>query len=40
MKILLLRAEMFHADGRTNWQTDMTTLIVSLFFSQFCERAN
>jgi len=33
MKIRLVRAELFHADGRT----DMTK--VTVIFSQFCERA-
>jgi hypothetical protein len=33
MKILLLGAELFHADG----QTDMTKLIAT--FRNFCERA-
>jgi len=29
VKILLIEAEMFHADGRTDGQTDMTVLIVA-----------
>jgi hypothetical protein len=35
IKILPLGAELFHADGRTNVQTDMTKLIVA-----FCNFAD
>jgi hypothetical protein len=31
MKIRPLTAELFHADGRTNWQKDMMKLIVAFF---------
>ena len=29
MKIRVVRAELFHADGWTDWLTDMTKLIVA-----------
>ena len=37
MKVRPLRAELFHADGRTDRRTDTTKLIVAL--PNFCERA-
>ena len=36
MKIRLVGAELFHAGGRTDRQTDMTKLILA--FGEFCER--
>ena len=38
MKIRPAEAELFHADGRTYRQTDMTKLIVA--FRNFCEGAS
>ena len=37
IKIRPVGAVLFHADGRTDGQTDMTKLLTR--FSQFCERA-
>ena len=38
MKIRPMGAELFHADGRTDGQTDMTKLIVA--FRNFAEAPN